>query len=132
MANLHSLDFEDITEKNQKEGGEMNRFEWSNHNEVLSFGQRSINESINGIDKYEAYGSVNALTNFREGVDIVLRLGGQYDKEVLLNRMCNKLEQMKKEKKEFVISGDNSAAGYLNGVRRDRAIMMIENYLKAQ
>lgn len=107
----------------------MSCFKWSNHNEVLSFGQRNIDESIEGIDKYESYGSVNALTRFREGVDIVFRLGGTFDKEVLINRMTSKLEKMRREKRSFIESGDKSAASYLNSVRRDRAIGLIESYL---
>ena len=129
MVNLSSTTFEEANSMVSRKDDGVCMFKWSNHDDVLSFGQMSIDKNINSIDKYEAYGTVNALTSFREGVDTVLRLGDDYEKEVLFNRISSKLEEMKKEKKQFNMSKDTSAIGYLNGVRRDKAINLIESYI---
>ena len=102
---------------------------YSNHDEVLNFGQKQISRYIDGIDKYEKWGSMNALMCLREGVDIVFRLGTQFDKEVLLSRLQDKLDQMKIDSENYLSSEDKSAMSHLDHTRRVHAIELVQSYI---
>ena len=107
-------------------------FRYSNHNEVLRHGQDQIDRYIDGIDKYEQWGSMNALLCLREGVDIVFRLGEDFDKEVLVSRLREKLDKMILDQTVYLKSNDKSASSYLDHTRRINAIALIESYINRQ
>ena len=108
----------------------MSSFKHSNHEEVLSFGQKQINRYIEGIDKYEKWGTINALMCLREGADIVFRLGTDFEKEVLVTRLKEKLSQMKEDSDNYLLSGDKSASSHLDHTRRMQAIDLVTSYVE--
>lgn len=103
---------------------------YSNHDEVLRFGQNQINRYIEGIDKYEKWGTMNALICLREGADIVFRLGSDFDKEVLVSRLRTKLDQMNVDSENYLTSEDKSAASHLDHTRRIHAIEVVKSYVE--
>jgi hypothetical protein len=110
----------------------MSVFKYSNHDQVLSFGKKQIEENIDNIDKYEDWGSSNALIGFREGVSTVLRLGEIFEKQELFERLNVKLSKMKVDQENFVTSEDSSALSYLDSTRRVQAINLIEAYIESR
>jgi len=103
---------------------------YSNHNEVLRYGQSQIDRYIEGIDKYEKWGTMNALICLREGVDIVFRLGSIFDKEVLISRLRTKLEKMNIDSNNYLASEDRSAMSHLDHTRRIHAIKVVKSYVE--
>lgn len=105
------------------------KMKYSNHESVLSFGHSQINKHIENVDKYEQWGSQNALLGIREGIDIVFRLGESFEKELLVTRLNEKLDQMKVDKENYLTSEDRSAMSYLDHTRREHAISLFESYI---
>ena len=103
---------------------------YSNHDEVLRHGQSQIDRYIEGIDKYEKWGTMNALVSLREGVDIVFRLGTDFDKEVLVSRLRTKLDQMNIDSDNYLASEDKSAMSHLDHTRRIHAIEIVKSYVE--
>ena len=106
-----------------------NKF-YSNHDKVLRHGQSQIERYIEGIDKYEERGSMNALLRFREGADIVFRLGSIFDKEALISRLKAKLEEMNIDSEIYLTREDRSETCYLDHTRRIHAIGLVKNYIE--
>lgn len=103
---------------------------YSNHDKVLKYGQSQVDRYIKDIDKYEQWGTMNALICLREGVDIVFRLGTDFDKEVLVSRLRSKLDQMNVDSDNYLTSEDKSAMSHLDHTRRIHAIELVKSYIE--
>lgn len=72
----------------------MSKFKWGNHDKVLSFGKKLLNENISKVTTKSPYGDITVRKSIDDGLAIIARLGTKSERDEASNLVTKTLKNL--------------------------------------